>query len=178
MGLKENDEDRSPFQCLLDAVALVERLDEETMRLKLKQGLNKIDDNLSGVDTQPINFTTVRIFGTDIIIVAIDEDVIMNQLPTGSSKKRKERFKLSRAKKLMPKQKRKKHKHKATFGDQSCFPQSSHMIKCMDGSEKKLIIQKALHKTDLSKHHGRLSIPMNQVEVEFLIDEELKQRSK
>nr|KJB47845.1 hypothetical protein B456_008G045100 [Gossypium raimondii] len=180
MGLKENDEDRSPFQCLLDAAAFVERLDEETMRLKLKQGLNKIDDNnSSGVDTQPINYTTVRIFGTDIIVAAIDEDVITNQPPAGSSKKRKEMVESSRAKKPMPTQKRKKHKHKATFGAQPCLPQRfKEMIKCMDGSEEKLIIQKALYKTDLSKHHGRLSIPMNQVEVEFLKDEELKQSSK
>ncbi|KAB2051249.1 hypothetical protein ES319_A12G043600v1, partial [Gossypium barbadense] len=179
-GLKENDEDRSPFQCLLDAAALVERLDEETMRLKLKQGLNKIDDdNSSGVDTRPTNYTTVRIFGTDVIIAAIDEDVITNQPPAGSSKKRKERVESSRAKQPMPKQKRKKLKHEATFGAQPCLPQRfKEMIKCMDGSEEKLIIQKALYKTDLSKHHGRLSIPMNQVEVEFLTDEELKQSSK
>nr|KJB47876.1 hypothetical protein B456_008G045700 [Gossypium raimondii] len=178
MGLKENDEDRIPFQCLLDAAALIERLDEETMRLK--QGLNKIDDNnSSGVDTQPINYTTVRIFGTDIIVAAIEEDMITNQPPAGSSKKRKERVESSRAKKPMPKQKMKKHKHKATFGAQPCLPQRfKEMIKCMDGSEEKLIIQKALYKTDLSKHHGRLSIPMNRVEVEFLTDEELKQSSK
>ncbi|KAG8486265.1 hypothetical protein CXB51_019628 [Gossypium anomalum] len=55
------------------------------------------------------------------------------------------------------------------------------MIKDMDGDEEKLIIQKAIYKTNLRKHHRCLSINMNQVEVKFLTDEEtsaLKQSSK
>ncbi|XWS75618.1 hypothetical protein CRYUN_Cryun01aG0106600 [Craigia yunnanensis] len=46
------------------------------------------------------------------------------------------------------------------------------MIKGIEGTDEKLIIQKPLTKTDLNKHHCRLAIPMNQVKVEFLTDEE------
>ncbi|KAK8672607.1 hypothetical protein V6N13_110972 [Hibiscus sabdariffa] len=47
-------------------------------------------------------------------------------------------------------------------------------IKGMEGSEVKFIIQKRLYSTDLSKHHGRLSVPLNKVKAEFLSSEEKK----
>ncbi|XP_021296769.1 putative B3 domain-containing protein At3g24850 [Herrania umbratica] len=46
------------------------------------------------------------------------------------------------------------------------------MIRDMEGTDEKLIIQKPLFKTDCSKHHGRLSIPVSKVKVEFLTDDE------
>ncbi|KAK8652467.1 hypothetical protein V6N13_126499 [Hibiscus sabdariffa] len=46
------------------------------------------------------------------------------------------------------------------------------IIQGMEGSGEKLILQKKLYSTDLSDHHGRLSLPLNQVMAEFLTDEE------
>ncbi|GLU10865.1 hypothetical protein SLE2022_276450 [Rubroshorea leprosula] len=42
----------------------------------------------------------------------------------------------------------------------------------MGGSEEKLLIQKIIFKTDLSKSHNRLQIPENQVMATFLTKEE------
>ncbi|KAK8592921.1 hypothetical protein V6N13_043450 [Hibiscus sabdariffa] len=47
-------------------------------------------------------------------------------------------------------------------------------IKGMEGSEVKFIIQKRLYSTDLSKHHGRLSVPQNKVKAKFISSEEKK----
>ncbi|OMO52643.1 hypothetical protein CCACVL1_29148 [Corchorus capsularis] len=75
---------------------------------------------------------------------------------------------------------RKKKKCKASiFGssDQSqpVLPERlKEMIKDMGGTDEKLIIEKSLYKTDKSETHCRLSIPKNQVRVEFLTDEEKK----
>ncbi|GLU10879.1 hypothetical protein SLE2022_276570 [Rubroshorea leprosula] len=42
----------------------------------------------------------------------------------------------------------------------------------MGGSEEKLLVQKIIFKTDLSKSHNRLQIPENQVRPDFLTEEE------
>ncbi|GLU01706.1 hypothetical protein SLE2022_189960 [Rubroshorea leprosula] len=45
----------------------------------------------------------------------------------------------------------------------------------MGGSQEKLLIQKIIFKTDLSKTHNRLQIPMNQVMVtDFLTQDEVR----
>lgn len=46
------------------------------------------------------------------------------------------------------------------------------MIKDMGGSDAKVIIKKPLFKTDVSRVQNRLSIPVNQVKVEFLTSQE------
>ncbi|GLU10864.1 hypothetical protein SLE2022_276450 [Rubroshorea leprosula] len=47
-----------------------------------------------------------------------------------------------------------------------------NLIEEMGGSEEKLLIQKIIFKTDLSKSHNRLQIPENQVMATFLTKEE------
>ncbi|GKU97460.1 hypothetical protein SLEP1_g10604 [Rubroshorea leprosula] len=47
-----------------------------------------------------------------------------------------------------------------------------NLIEGMGGSEEKLLIQKIIFKTDLSKSHNRLQIPENQVMATFLTEEE------
>ncbi|GLT62009.1 hypothetical protein SLA2020_346770 [Shorea laevis] len=47
-----------------------------------------------------------------------------------------------------------------------------NLIEEMGGSEEKLLIQKIIFKTDLSKSHNRLQIPENQVMADFLTGEE------
>ena len=59
-----------------------------------------------------------------------------------------------------------------SFGQPGLPKRLKKMIKGIEGTDEKLIIQKPLTKTDLNKHHCRLAIPMNQVKVEFLTDEE------
>ncbi|GKV30526.1 hypothetical protein SLEP1_g39329 [Rubroshorea leprosula] len=51
-------------------------------------------------------------------------------------------------------------------------PEFKNLIEEMGGSEEKLLIQKILFKTDLSKSHNRLQIPENQVMADFLTEEE------
>ncbi|GLU10878.1 hypothetical protein SLE2022_276570 [Rubroshorea leprosula] len=47
-----------------------------------------------------------------------------------------------------------------------------NLIEEMGGSEEKLLVQKIIFKTDLSKSHNRLQIPENQVRPDFLTEEE------
>ncbi|CAK9146666.1 unnamed protein product [Ilex paraguariensis] len=50
--------------------------------------------------------------------------------------------------------------------------QFKNLIQNMGGSQEMLIIQKPLYKTDLSRNHGRLSIPRKQIKNDFLTPEE------
>ncbi|CAK9146664.1 unnamed protein product [Ilex paraguariensis] len=54
------------------------------------------------------------------------------------------------------------------------------LIQNMGGSQEMLIIQKPLYKTDLSRSHGRLSIPQSQIKTDFLtaVERELLNESE
>ncbi|OMP14169.1 hypothetical protein COLO4_00230 [Corchorus olitorius] len=75
---------------------------------------------------------------------------------------------------------RKEKKCKASIFGSAAQPQPvlperlKEMIKDMGETDEKLIIEKSLYKTDKSETHCRLSIPKNQVRVEFLTDKEKK----
>ncbi|XP_022760127.1 putative B3 domain-containing protein At3g24850 [Durio zibethinus] len=140
--------------------------------------------------------TSVRIFGTEISIKESEtEEVSSKNADSVSPKKQsfqgnkpieeqrvnlKRCFESAETSSGVKNQKRKKQKQNCMGifcpGNEPPQPglpeRLKKMIKDMGGADEKLIIQKSLFKTDRSRHHNRLSIPMNQIKVEFLTDEE------
>ncbi|KAH7560652.1 hypothetical protein JRO89_XS10G0062600 [Xanthoceras sorbifolium] len=47
-----------------------------------------------------------------------------------------------------------------------------NIIEGMDGKKITLVIQKTLYVTDMSDHHGRMSVPLNQIKSDFLNEQE------
>ncbi|KAH7543339.1 hypothetical protein FEM48_Zijuj02G0173800 [Ziziphus jujuba var. spinosa] len=69
-------------------------------------------------------------------------------------------------------------KKRPSFTQHSWYPQPElptevkNVIERLGGSDAKLVIEKEVYGTDLHPHHDRISIPKNQVRVEFLNDQE------
>ncbi|XP_022760122.1 putative B3 domain-containing protein At3g24850 [Durio zibethinus] len=140
--------------------------------------------------------TSVRIFGTEISIKESETEEISSKHADSVSPKKqsfqrnkpieeqrvnlKRCFESAETSSGVKNQKRRKQKQNCMGifcpGDEPPQPglpeRLKKMIKDMGGADEKLIIQKSLFKTDRSRHHNRLSIPMNQIKAEFLTDEE------
>ncbi|KAK8592915.1 hypothetical protein V6N13_043461 [Hibiscus sabdariffa] len=190
--------DWPPLQLLADAVEVAASRekgieDAEDKLLKTENPENNKPFAFSGSDgEQPKTLTAdesmmgekvkvVRLFGVNMICTEESEVTCTNR-PEASSKKPEERVdggkrrfesgecSCSRAKKPRPKDTC-GHAHEPVPDLPETFKEK---IKGMEGSEVKFIIQKRLYSTDLSKHHGRLSVPLNKVKAEFLSSEEKK----
>ncbi|KAK8473936.1 hypothetical protein V6N13_094087 [Hibiscus sabdariffa] len=166
---------------------------EDELKTETENPHNNTPSGFSGShDEQPKTLTSdesvsqkpiyITLFGTDIYCFQESQDdqqVSRTNLPQPCPKKQEERVDgLKRRSESSESSSPKKPKKKDT-----CRP-SHHqavpdlpetvkeMIQGMEGSGEKLILQKKLYSTDLSDHHGRLSLPLNQVMAEFLNDEE------
>ncbi|XVF71354.1 hypothetical protein PTKIN_Ptkin12aG0030300 [Pterospermum kingtungense] len=179
---KEKDEYLTAFECLVSvAVAARKKLKKTLRSMKetksRKRGL-EIDNNISAKK----NFCSEKTLTGDGFM---KQGLVLHESSTCTSSmaiNRKPCFELGESSsgagnilKLKIKQSPPgdDHHHHPPPQQQPDLPERlKKMIKDMGGTDVKLIIQKPLYRTDLSMSHGRLSIPINQVQVEFLTPEE------
>ncbi|KAE8733762.1 hypothetical protein F3Y22_tig00000991pilonHSYRG00069 [Hibiscus syriacus] len=157
----------------MDGAAAQDKLITENLESNKPSALSGVHDDESNKSHR-----ILRLFGADIICRNYPETCSMKpEERVDDGRLRLESGEFSRAAKK-PRQKDTSGRHQPVPDLPETF---KDIINGMGGSGEKLIIQKKLYSTDLSKGHCRLSVPLNQVKVEFLTDEEknlLEQSSK